>query len=56
VGNLKDDYNLFKAKAAQSKQNEIVNEWVEEKIKTTYIKISDKYKSCPFTMHGWLKS
>lgn len=56
VGNLKDDYNLFKARAAQSKQNEIVNEWVEEKIKTTYIKISDKYKSCPFTMHGWLKN
>jgi peptidyl-prolyl cis-trans isomerase SurA len=56
VGNLKDDYNLFKAKAAQSKQNETVNEWVEEKIKTTYIRISDKYRSCPFTLKGWLKN
>jgi peptidyl-prolyl cis-trans isomerase SurA len=56
VGNLKDDYNLFKARAAQSKQNELVNEWVEEKIKTTYIKIVDKYRSCPFEMHGWLKN
>ncbi len=56
VGNLKDDYNLFKARAAQSKQNEIVDEWVEEKIKTTYIKISDKYGSCPFSLHGWLKN
>jgi peptidyl-prolyl cis-trans isomerase SurA len=56
VGNLKDDYNLFKARAAQFKQNEIVNEWVDEKIKTTYIRISDKYRSCPFTAHGWLKN
>ena len=56
VGNLKDDYNLFKARAAQSKQNDLVNEWVEEKIKTTYIKISDKYRSCPFATHGWLKN
>ncbi len=56
MGNLKDDYNLFKARAAQSKQNDLVNEWVEEKIKTTYIKISDKYRSCPFAMHGWLKN
>jgi len=56
VGNLKDDYNLFKARAAQSKQNDIVDQWVEEKIKTTYIKISDKYKSCPFKMKGWLKN
>ncbi len=55
LGNLKDDYNLFKAKAAQVKQNKLVDEWVEEKIKTTYIKISDKYKSCPFQMNGWLK-
>ena len=56
VGNLKDDYNLFKAMAAKSKQNEIVDEWVEEKIKTTYIKISDKYRSCPFSLDGWLKN
>jgi peptidyl-prolyl cis-trans isomerase SurA len=56
VGNLKDDYNLFKAKASQKKQNEIVNEWVEDKIKTTYIRISDKYKNCPFMMPGWRKT
>jgi peptidyl-prolyl cis-trans isomerase SurA len=56
VGNLREDYNLFKDKAAQVKQNEMVNEWVEEKIKTTYIKIEDKYKSCPYEMHGWLKN
>jgi len=55
VGNLKDDYNLFKARAAQSKQNDLVDEWVEEKMKTTYIKISDNYKSCPFSLQGWLK-
>jgi peptidyl-prolyl cis-trans isomerase SurA len=56
VGNLKDDYSLFKVRASQAKQNVIVNEWVEEKIKTTYIKISDKYKSCPFKLQGWLKN
>ncbi len=56
VGNLKEDYNLFKDRAAQVKQNKLVNEWVEEKIKTTYIKIADKYKSCPYEMHGWLKN
>jgi peptidyl-prolyl cis-trans isomerase SurA len=56
VGDLKSDYNLFKARALQVKQKEIVNNWVEDKIKTTYIKLSDKYKSCPFNIHGWQKS
>lgn len=55
VGNLKDDYNLFKSRATQIKQNEVVNEWVADKIKTTYIRISDTYKSCPFTIAGWMK-
>jgi len=56
VGNLKDDYNLFKAMASRKKQDEIVNQWVEEKIKTTYIRINDKYKACPYSLKGWLKS
>jgi len=56
VGNLKDDYSLFKIRASQAKQDVVVNEWVEDKIKTTYIKISDKYKSCPFKLQGWLKN
>jgi peptidyl-prolyl cis-trans isomerase SurA len=55
VGNLKEDYNLFKERTSQIKQDELVNEWVEEKIKTTYIRLSDKFKQCPFTMEGWLK-
>ena len=56
VGNLKEDYNLFKDRALQKKQHEIINKWVEEKIKTTYIKISDKFKTCPYSLQGWLKS
>jgi len=56
VGNLKEDYNLFKDRALQKKQHEIINQWVEEKIKTTYIKISDKFKTCPYSLQGWLKS
>jgi peptidyl-prolyl cis-trans isomerase SurA len=54
LGNLKEDYNLFKAKASQIKQNDIVNEWVEDKIKTTYIRIEDSFASCPFSIKGWL--
>jgi peptidyl-prolyl cis-trans isomerase SurA len=55
VGNLKEDYNLFKSKTTQIKQDEVVNNWAEDKIKTTYIRISEKYKGCPFALKGWLK-
>jgi peptidyl-prolyl cis-trans isomerase SurA len=46
--NLKDDYNKIQTMALQEKQNKAIQEWVREKIKTTYIKINDKYKNCEF--------
>jgi peptidyl-prolyl cis-trans isomerase SurA len=55
VGNLKEDYNLFKDRAMAIKQNDKVSEWVEDKIKTTYIRLSDNYKHCNFMIKGWLK-
>jgi len=54
IGNLKEDYNLFKARASQIKQNDIVNVWVEDKIKSTYIRIEDSYATCPFSIKGWI--
>jgi peptidyl-prolyl cis-trans isomerase SurA len=56
VGNLKEDYNLFKNKTMQIKENERINEWVEEKAKITYIRISEDYLKCPFTIKGWTKT
>ena len=51
--NLKQDYELLKQLASQKKQNEIVDDWVEDKIKTTYIRISDPYCDCSFRLKGW---
>ncbi|MBN1159590.1 MAG: peptidylprolyl isomerase [Bacteroidales bacterium] len=53
VANLKDDFNIFKEKALERKESEIVNQWVEEKIGSTYIRISDRYNSCTMNLNGW---
>lgn len=54
-GNLEDDYNVFKSRALQIEQNKVINEWIEEKIKTTYIRLADVYAQCPFMVKGWTK-
>ena len=51
--NLKQDYELLKQMATQQRQNEIVDDWIEDKIKTTYIRISDPYSDCSFRLKGW---
>lgn len=53
VANLKDDFNVFKEKAMEQKEINVVNEWIEEKIKSTYIRISDRYNLCHMSMNGW---
>lgn len=48
------DYLKIKELALRDKQIKEIAKWTEEKIKETYIKISDDYKTCDFT-NNWLK-
>jgi len=56
VANPVDDFNLLKEMAMQKKQEEIVNNWVEDKMRTTFIRIDPEYRNCKFSIKGWLKS
>jgi peptidyl-prolyl cis-trans isomerase SurA len=53
--NLKDDYQFFYNAALMGERQKSYQEWIKKKIETTYIKISDEFKSCKFLEQGWLK-
>jgi peptidyl-prolyl cis-trans isomerase SurA len=53
--NLKEDFDLLKNMALANKRNNIINNWISEKIESTYIHVDDSYKSCDFTRKGWIK-
>jgi peptidyl-prolyl cis-trans isomerase SurA len=53
--NLKDDYQSIANAALMSQRTKAYDKWISEKTKTTYIKISDEFKSCDFLQNGWLK-
>lgn len=46
--NLKDDYPQLQNMALTVKQNGVINKWILEKTKNTFVKISNDYKSCNF--------
>ncbi len=54
--NLGDDYQLLKAMYEQSAKEKIIAEWLEEKIKNTYVRIEDGWRGCDFKYEGWIKS
>jgi peptidyl-prolyl cis-trans isomerase SurA len=41
--------------AKQEKQKEVFNQWVEEKLKTTFVRVDDEYKDCRYQYSGWIK-
>ena len=47
---LKKTSTFLKLHAMQKVENEKVNEWVKNKAKTTYIKISGDFQKCHFSM------
>ncbi len=44
--NLKQDYLLLQGMALQFKNNEVMNEWYQDKKGTTYIKVGGAFKDC----------
>lgn len=53
--NMKDDYNFLAEAALRDKQARMYEEWIREKIKRTYIRISDDFKGCTFHYSGWFE-
>jgi len=47
--NMKEDYSRIQEWALQAKQRKVMDEWINEKARETYIRIIDEYKSCDFT-------
>lgn len=52
---LQEDYNLIKQMYEAHMKEEALKEWVEKKIKDTYIKIAPGWGDCDFKYEGWVK-
>lgn len=53
--NLSDDYNLIKKMYENHKKDMILKDWLEKKIKETYVKIEPGWQNCEFHYQGWIK-
>ncbi|MDE6134720.1 MAG: peptidylprolyl isomerase, partial [Muribaculaceae bacterium] len=54
--NLSDDYQTIKDMYEESRRQEIVDSWLENKIKETYTRVEDGWRGCEFQHQGWIKS
>lgn len=52
---LAEDYNMLKRMYENHAKQKIIKDWVEQKIKDTYVHISDGWNNCEFRYEGWEK-
>ena len=52
---LRDDYEALKTMCENYTRDKILRDWVDEKIKSTYIYIEEGWRDCTFQHDGWLK-
>jgi peptidyl-prolyl cis-trans isomerase SurA len=50
-----EDFQILKDVVINKRREERIHQWVVDKIKTTYTRLSDDYKDCKFEFEGWRK-
>ena len=52
---ITEDYQRLKAIVMEKRSSEILDKWIREKLKTTYVRINEKWRNCEFKYPGWIK-
>ena len=53
--NLVDDFQELKAQTLSRKKAEKFNNWIGQKLKTTYVNVGEAWRDCDFTYKGWIR-
>jgi peptidyl-prolyl cis-trans isomerase SurA len=53
--NLTDDYQALKSIVEEKKRTELLDNWINKKQQSTYVRISDGWQHCDFRYPSWIK-
>ena len=52
---ITEDYQVLKAVVLEKLRNQRLRDWVVKRIKSTYVRINDRYRNCDFEYEGWVR-
>ncbi len=52
---INEDFQLLKRQVLQKKSEKVVEDWIKDKQRKTYVRISDNWRNCEFKYPGWIK-
>lgn len=53
--NINNDYQIIKQMAENARQQKLIDEWLQDKIRKTYVRIDPEWQGCEYKYKDWLK-
>lgn len=53
--NMTEDFQTLRDVVVNKRKEEKIEQWIKDKIKTTYVRISTDWRNCKFHYEGWVK-
>ena len=50
-----EDYQVLKNVVLAKRREQALHEWVVNRIKSTYVRVNDRYRDCQFEYEGWVR-
>jgi peptidyl-prolyl cis-trans isomerase SurA len=52
---ITEDFQVLKDVVQNKRQEDLIHQWVVNKIKNVYTRLNDEFKDCQFEFEGWIK-
>jgi peptidyl-prolyl cis-trans isomerase SurA len=52
---ITEDFQVMKNLVLTKRRAEVLHEWVVKRIKSTYVRINERYRDCNFEYEGWVR-
>jgi peptidyl-prolyl cis-trans isomerase SurA len=52
---ITEDFQILKNVVMAKRREQVLHDWVVKRIKSTYVRINDRYRNCDFEYEGWVR-
>lgn len=52
---ITEDFQVMKNVVLEKQRNKTLHDWLVKRIKSTYVRINDRYRDCKFEYEGWVR-
>lgn len=52
---ITEDFQVMSNIVLEKERQKVLREWIQKKIKDTYVRMDDRYKGCDFEYDGWVR-